>query len=403
MTRGSSVMTRMPLILAALLAALLLPSAAQADTEGFAAVLQDGTMDPLHEPGPRRDHGPAARPRPGPRRAPRGPRHAGGVTYGIGSVGRLYAIDPRIAGAAPVGPPFPTGLRGLRASLAVAPDGRSAQILTDVGQRLLVDTRTGAVTELPALRTDTGAATTPVAAVARDGRLTGVDPVARTLVTETDPGSGVMTARPLDTGRTPRVSEPYAFTIATDGRGFLAAGAPDDVDGDGDADRDSDVRQSQLLRLDLPDTRLRPAGDVLPREVVALTTVGRVPEDRRVTGVRVRMPSRVSARQLLSRSRGARIRALGMTIRADEAFQAVISLRVPRRETGPSASPSPTRTARTAGSITPRSAFPVDVEVRGRDRQALQRAVGRRVSAIVGVRDPAGNRVVVNRRFTLTR
>jgi len=395
-------MTRKTLLLAALAAALAAPpAAAQADTEGFAAVLADGTLTRFTS------QSPTATSRPVPIRGlARGERvvalgQAGARTLAIGSVGRLYALDPRAGRATPVGPPFPMGLRGLRASLAAARDGRTAQVLSDVGQRLQVDTATGAVTELPALRTTDGGATNPVADVLADGRLVGVDPVARTLVTETAPGSGVVAVQPLVGNRFARIAEPFAFTVGTDGRGYLAVGAPDDVDGDGDADREGDVRQSQVLRLDLPDTRLRGYGRLLRREVVALTSIGRVPADRRVEGVSVRMPRRVSARRLLSRSYAARVRALGLRVRADEAFQATIGLRVRGQRVGFSFG---NQLDPNGGSVTPSSAFPFDLgPLRGPERRRLLSAVGTRISIVVGVRDPAGNRLVVNRRFTLVR
>ena len=69
-------------------------------------------------------------------------RGARGVVA-VGSSARLYGLDLATARATAIGPPFAQGLRGSRFSLAVAPGGDRARLLSDVGQDLVVDLATG--------------------------------------------------------------------------------------------------------------------------------------------------------------------------------------------------------------------------------------------------------------------
>ena len=160
--------------LLALMALLALPVSAHA-AEGFVGVTERGsvvrftTEAPYGLTTPKRPVGMA----PGERILALGRGERGVVA--VGSSARLYALDPVTARATAIGPSFPQGLRGSRFSLAAAPNSDSARLLSDVGQDLVVDLRTGATTDGPGLRRERdGSAVRPAADLTPQGALFGV-------------------------------------------------------------------------------------------------------------------------------------------------------------------------------------------------------------------------------------
>jgi hypothetical protein len=307
----------------------------------------------------------------------------------VGSTARLYRLDDAGVRARRVGAPFATGLRGTAFSLAVEPGGARARMFSDVGQDVLIDLATGAATPGPGLRLTTGEAVAVAASFRPDGRLVGVDRPRRRIVEETAPGSNVLAVR----AATPRIDvtviEPFTFLLAQDGRGYFAVGGR----------YARSAVQSYFQKLDLATGRAAPersAADnaFLGAALATFGSVGTVPDDRRLEGARVGTPPRrVSLRALVAGSFLRSARVLGLTVSADEAFNALARLRVGGR------------TIATLGTAKPffggTEAF--GVGRRAEAARALARVVGRRVRVRVEVEDLLGNRRVFSRSFTLVR
>ena len=366
-------MNRPRLLLAALAATLLAAvtaAPAGAATQSFAGVLEDGRLVRFTSQAPA-----ALTPPVRPRGLESGEQLValatqGGRVYGLGSAARLYTVDPQSGQATALigGRTLSQGLRGRRLSLAVTPDGARARILSEVGQDLFVDLRTGAETPGPGLRDENGAPLRPAVAMGPDGRLIGMDIPGVLLARETAPDSGVLVTSPLQ--RLPRqdpfrIAEPSAFTVGDDGRGFLL----------GQLDDSGRVRQSRLVTVETAQGTARAASTYLQRRLITFAALGSVPEDRTAPRAQVTVPRRISVSRLV------RSGLLPVAVRLPEAGQVLTSLRIGRRHTGFSLASSdlPTRFA------VQRLQLNVD------DRRALRRAVGRRIRVVITTNDFAGN------------
>jgi hypothetical protein len=360
---------------------LLLPAPAHG-AEAFLGVLDDGRMvrfssqEPLALSTPRRPVGLA----PGERLVAVGDGPSGPV--GVGSSARLYALHPASGRATAIGPPFEQGLRGSRFSLAAAPGDTSARLLSDVGQDLVVDLRTGAAQAGPGLlRSDDGAVARPAADVAPDGRLVGLQLGPATLLRETEAGSSTMQASRLRFPPETPLVEPLAFQIASDGRGY-ALGL-----GGGNLNR----RQSILMPIDLATGTVvggeRPRIFFFARRLKTFASLGHVAEDRTPPLATIRLPRTISVRALLTRG-------LPGWVRSSEAAQVSASMRLGGRQLGFGFA-----TRDTPGIVKLRHAL----VLRAGDRAVLRRSVGRRVRILVGMNDLKGNTRNVAATARLTR
>src|SRR3954471_813523 len=123
-------MNRAALTFVALLAGLAVPATASAD-ERFAGVLENGRLVTFTDPyayaltTPLVPRGLAQ----GERLVALGSGPRG--TVGVGSSAQLYAVDAVRGRVTRIGAPSAQGLRGARFSLAVAPGGTTARLVSD--------------------------------------------------------------------------------------------------------------------------------------------------------------------------------------------------------------------------------------------------------------------------------
>jgi len=407
--RGCKGMSRVrrPLAMAlAGLAVLLTGAAGEARAaEGFVAILEDGRLVRLQSdalPGvstPVRIRGLA------PREQLVALGHGGGRLLGIGSSARLYDLDASTGRARRVGAPFLQGLRGQRFSLAVAPDGRSARLLSDVGQDLTIDAITAATFVGSGVRRADGTMAFPAADRAPDGTLIGVDVPRRELLREapqpppppppatpTAPGtaapSAAVAARPvptlmsvkmLDIDKAPAMTEPVAFTIDSANNGWIAAAA--DFVG-------SRRRQTALQRVSLETGTATNYPVVLARRLRAFAAVGTVADDRRKPQVTVRVPARISIRRLL---------ASQLPVRLGASEGVVVDTRL---TVGGQAVGTGYDSTDTPGRVVFKN-FAVGGAAGARER--LKASAGRTAQLRFQVRDHANNRTIVLRKVRLER
>lgn len=369
----------MPRIRTLLLTAFTLLAAAApagAATQQFAGTLEDGrrlvtftAQSPGALTAPRVLRGLAA----GERLLALGARD--GTLYGLGSTARVYVVDvrrARVAPATPDGRSALAGLRGTRFSLAVAPDRSFVRILSDVGQDVTLELRTGTVQDGPGLRLEDGTPIRPAVDLAADGRLVGVDLGRELVVRETAPGSGVMAAqalqgmRSLDPGR---IGEPIAFALGADGRGRLTATLVDRAR----------TRQSVTVEIDPASGRASPRLAFFLRRVDAFAPLRLVAEDDAAPRARIRVPGTLSVRELLA------TRRLRVSVGMPEAGQVLTSLRTSRRA-GSRPVGFSLATVDLPSTIRTQQLF-----VNRRDRRILRRAIGTRIAVVVTTNDFAGN------------
>lgn len=307
----------------------------------------------------------------------------GGRVLAIGSSARLYTIDARTARAYRIGPPFVQGLRGTRFSLVVAPDGRSARLLSDVGQDLFVDTATGATAVGGGMRRTDG--TTTYAAVDRrgsTGALVGVDIARGELVEEVLPPPAAawsaLAARPLDLTHAPELSEPSAFTVDSTGAGWVLAAAS--------AQR-TKARNSVLQRVDLTTSTAGSYPKLLMRRMRTFAAVGPVADDTRAPRLSVRLPPKLPVRALL---------ASRLPLRASVSEGALVNVEV---RLGNVVLAEGAASTDVAGRVV----FPTFFVRSTETARALRRSVGRRVRLRFVVADWAGNLSVASRTVQLTR
>ena len=373
-------MRQRPALLGALLAGLALlvaPSPARA-AEGFVGTLANGSLIRFQSDSPGGLTLPVHIPGLMPRELVVALGSGRGRVYAVGSSARLYGLNPMTGRAVRIGAgPLEQGLRGRRFSLAVSPDGMSARLLSDVGQNLQIDLRSGVAQPLPELkRGDNGQPAFPAAAFAGDGRLVGIDIVRRELLTETAAGSGVLAAAVLHSQRGVDLAEPAAFDIDPDGRAWALASF-------GGRDR---ARQSLLMPIDLAASGDTGAFRPFLRQVVTFTSLGRVADDARPPAARISGPRQLSVRALLAGR-------FPMSVTVSEGAQVMAWLRLDHHGIGTGLS-----TRDTPGVHRFRSWF-----VFTSRRAAIRRAVGRRAHIAFTVADFAGNRREVVRTVRLTR
>jgi hypothetical protein len=314
----------------------------------------------------------------------RGPRGL----VGVGSSARLYAISPTTGRSRPIGPPFPEGLRGSRFSLAVAPGAVRGRLVSDVGQDLFINLVTGQTQPGPGLRrADNGAPLRPAVDFTADGLLVGAQLGPLTLFRETAFGASTMTAIPVErTELDPRMAEPIGFQLGSDGQGYVLAVL---------ADRQR-VRQSLLLPIDpvtgkQPGSSRRPGSRFLSQRITTFVSIGQVPEDRTPPRVRVRLPRRVTTRQLFSGRPP-------LHVQCSESCQITLSLRVGGRRVGFGFG-----TRNTPGTVRFTDRRMANFSVSSRDRAWVRRHVGRRIRLVMGVNDLKRNRRSVVRTARLVR
>ncbi len=273
------------------MALLALPVSAHA-AEGFVGVTERGSVvrftseTPLSLTKPKRPSGMA----PGERIVALGQGRRGVVA--VGSSAKLYALDPVTARATPIGPSFPQGLRGSRFSLAAAPNSDAARLLSDVGQDLVVDLQTGATSDGPGLRRARDSAPVrPAADLTLQGALFGVQLNPAVYLRELARGTTTMAETPLETPTEFGLGEPAAFSLGSNGRGYVVAVL---------TDRQRD-RQSALLTIDSATGRFAPPRALgfqsFARRLTTFTSVGSVPDDHtRAEGQRHRAAADLGAR-----------------------------------------------------------------------------------------------------------
>jgi hypothetical protein len=364
----------------AVAAVLLVPAQAQA-FEGFVGVTERGSLvrfssqNPYVLSSPKRVLGLA----PGERIVALG-KSARGVV-GVGSSARLYAIDLATARATAIGAPFAQGLRGSRFSLAVAPRGDRARLLSDVGQDLVVDLATGVTADGPGLRSERdGAQVRPAADMTPNGSLVGVQLNPDVLLREVVSGSTTMAQMPLASPRGVPIGEPLAFQLGEDGAGYLVTVLTEAL-------RD---RQSVLTVVD-PSTggRFGPVSrqvQFFGRRIDTFAALGPVARDRRPPRIGVRLPRRVSVRALLARK-------LPLRVTTSEGGQATVSLQVAGRAAGLAFVSRDTPGALRFYYFAPTP----------RERARLRAGVGRNLRVRVRVSDLKGNSRFVIRMVRLTR
>jgi len=366
--------------LLALMAFLALPVSAHA-AEGFVGVTERGSVvrftseSPYSLTKPKRPTGMA----PGERIVAIGHGQRGVVA--VGSSAQLYALDPGTARAIAIGPSFPQGLRGSRFSLAAAPNSDQARLLSDVGQDLVVDLQTGATTNGPGLRRERDSAPVrPAADLTLQGALFGVQLNPAVYLRELARGTTTMAESPLETPAAFGLGEPVAFTLGSNGRGYVVAVA---------TDRQRD-RQSVFLTIDSATGRFAApralAFQSFGRRMVTLTSVGSVPDDHTAPKVSVKAPRRISVRALLDHR-------VPLKVRSNEGGQATASLRIAGRGIGFGFA-----TRDTPGVFTV-----TNFDFRPKERRRLRADIGRRVQVVININDFKNNRRRVIRTVRLTR
>jgi hypothetical protein len=377
-----SLSSRTLLTTAALAAAVLAPSAAQA-AEGFTAVTSDGRIVQLHS-----DSGPGLTGIHKVTGLAAGERIVGldrtpaGELLALTSAGNIASVD-RDTGkatakfAAPV-----TAAVDPNAALtfAVAPDGASARIVT-AGRDISINLTTGAATAGPGLTfapgdAHAGAQATPSLDYAGDGRLIGLDSAQGAYATQTAAGAATLQtliAAPFT------LIEPMRTTVASDGSVWTAANL---------SAKPNRTPQSRLVRYDPATGQVRGQnGAFLGERLDALTADGPVADDKKA-------PNATFSGTVLHRhvKRGSHSFWTGPRMKTSEGGQTVISLRLRGKVVG-------------FGLVTRDSAGSANIEIGSNknDAAALRRAAKahRRVIVHLTVRDWAGNKHIYDRSMGL--
>lgn len=373
-------MFRRPTILAGLAAAAALAAPASAvAAEGFVGVLENGQVVRFQSDKPTglstfvRIRGMA------PRETIVALGSLGPRVYAIGSSARLYAVNVRGARAFPIGGPFAQGLRGRRFTLAINADGSDARVTSDVGQHLKVDIATGATTALPSLKLESGVGAFPTVDFTADGRLEGIDLQNRNLLTETAPGSGVLSRRPFEVLRGEDLTEPVTYKLTDAGRPFMLA-----------AFGGTRFRPQSIVRpIEATPTSAGTSPVFRPhlRRVISFAPIGEVPDDTAPPSGRLEVPSRgLSIRALLEGR-------LPIEVTVAEGANVVAWVRVAGRLSGPGVS---TRD-------TPARHRIRNFRLTGVSRRRVRSLVGRTVVLRVVITDWADNRSVLQQRVRLRR
>jgi len=217
-----------------------------------------------------------------------------GELYGLSNRSRLYVIYPASGTVRPVGGPFTPGLVGRSFGFDFDPAADDLRVVSDRRQNLRVDPDTGAVKSadgtLPSgLQGAAFSNTSQRPGTPEPTRLYVIDVAANALAVE-EPASGQLT-RVGSLGVD--VSDPTGFDIASDGRAFLSAGRGGNAN---------------LYEVNLATGRARSASrEISTRlgnrgetgaQVRALAAAGSVPDDTRRPQLLVAASSRDAARRL---------------------------------------------------------------------------------------------------------
>jgi Domain of unknown function (DUF4394) len=372
-----SLSSRTLLTTAALAAAMLAPSAANA-AEGFTAVTSDGQIAQLHSdtsPGLSGIHtvtGLAAGERiVGLDRAP------SGELLALTSAGNIASVD-RDSGKATVKFAAPvTAAVDPNAPLtfAVAPDGASARIIT-AGRDVSINLASGAATAGSGLTFAAGDANAGVQATASldyaaDGRLIGVAGAQGAYAVQS--AAGAATLQTLDATPVPD-SEPERSTVASDGSVWTAANV---------TEKPNRPAQSRLVRYDPATSQIRGQnGAFLGVRLDALTADGAVADDK--TAPNATFSGTVIQREV----KHGNAYWNGLRLRTSEGGQTVASLRLNGKVVG-----FGLLTRYSAGSAS------IDFGATRKGASALRRAAKAHRKAIVHltVRDWAGNKHIYDR------
>ncbi|MEN3285322.1 MAG: hypothetical protein V7607_6462 [Solirubrobacteraceae bacterium] len=302
---------------AALSAAVLVPSAAQA-AEGFTAVTVDGKVTHLQS-----DAIPSLKPVPiaitglasgervvGLDRAP------SGELLALTSAGRIDVLDAATGKATPklanpvVGPVDPNG----SLTFAVAPDGGSARIIT-AGRDVTINLTTGAATNATGLTfaagdPHAGVQATPALDYAGDGRLIGAAAAQGAFAAQTAPGAATLSTLAklpfsgIEPVRSTVASDGSVWTISTLGTGH------------------STSKQSRIVRYDPASGRITGQNGVfLLRKFEAIAGDGAVPDD--TTKPKATFSDRVLRRKVTA----GHAYFAGLRLEVSEGGQSVASLR----------------------------------------------------------------------------
>jgi Domain of unknown function (DUF4394) len=377
-----SLSSRALLATAALAAAVIAPSAANA-AEGFTAVTSTDQLVQLHS-----DSGPgmtgihkvtglaAGEHIVGLDRAPSGDLLA------LTSAGNIASVD-RNTGKATVKFPAPvTAAVDPNAALtfAVAPDGLTARIIT-AGRDVVVNLATGAATAGTGLTFAAGdphaaATATPSLDYAADGRLIGIDGAQKAHAVQTTAGAATLST--LAAVPFPAL-EPLRSTVASDGSVWTAANL---------TAKPNRPAQSRLVRFDPATGNTRGQnGAFLGVRLDAITADGAVADDK--TAPRATFSGKVIRREV---KRGNAFWT-GLRIKTNEGGQTIASLRVGGKVLG-------------FGLVTRYSAGTARMDFgSGKKNAAILRQAAkahRRALAHITVRDWGGNKHVYERTFRLS-
>jgi len=269
-----SLSSRTLLTAAALAAAVIAPSAANA-AEGFTAVTSGDQIVQLQS-----DTGPGLK----------GVHHVSGLAAGehivgldrapsgellaLTSAGRIASVD-RATGRATVKFPAPvTAAVDPNAALtfAVAPDGATARIVT-AGRDVIVNLTTGAATNGPGLSfapgdAHAGAVAVPALDYAADGRLIGLDASQKAYAVQS--AAGAATLSTLAAVPFPAL-EPLRATVASDGSVWSASNL---------TDKPNRPAQSRFVRFDPATGLVRAESAFLGVRLDAVTADGQVADDK---------------------------------------------------------------------------------------------------------------------------
>jgi hypothetical protein len=312
-----SLSSRTLLTTAALAAAVLAPSAANA-AEGFTAVTSRGDVVQLHS-----DTGPgltgihkvtglaAGESVVGLDRAPTG------ALLGLTSAGNIVSVD-RDTGKATAKFPAPVTTAvaaDAPVTFAVAPDGASARIITP-GRDVVVNLATGAVTNGPGLTfaagdPRAGAQAAPSFDYAADGRLIGIDRGQNVYAVQT--AAGAATLQTLAAVPFPTI-EPLRSTVASDGSVWTASNLSAKPDR---------AQQSRFVRFDPATGQVRAESAVLMDRLDALTADGPVADDK--TAPKATMSGKVLRRKVSKRGYAY---WTGLNVKTNEGGQTLASIRL---------------------------------------------------------------------------
>jgi hypothetical protein len=365
-------MTRLAL-LTTLLALVLTTSASAA--ENFVGITLEGTLTTFNSQVPTQLRSP--RKVPGVERGDRIVALAEG--YALGRSGRVYRWNRAARSAAAT--PVRLSLTGK--SFSIIPTVTGVRVLGDQGLDVTADLGSGVVTQGAGFRlAETDTPVTGVWAMRADGRMSGISPARDTLLTETAPGSGLVTEIKLD----PQSSSPYArvrfatpvgYTIVN-GTGWLITGLPE-------------LRnpQSALIRVNIDNADVRgESGPFFFRAFTAILYDGTVPDDTTAPRVsRVSTPKTVSLRDLRINNR------VKVGLRCSEACIVQAGTAIGGR----------TNITMTASRDTPGTVRFGLFGLRGRAYKLMQARVGRTAIFRIRVQDWFHNETTVERTFRLTR